>query len=307
MIEIRNVTKEYGQHTAVDDVSLSVSAGETMGLLGPNGAGKTTLMRMITGYLPPTSGEVFVAGFDMYEQPDEVKKRVGYLPEHPPIYLDMTVKEYLCFAGEIHGLEGSALKEGIEKAADYCGISDKLGRLAGNLSKGYRQRVGLAQALIHDPEILILDEPTVGLDPKQVIEIRGLISGLGKNRTVLLSSHILQEVKAVCTSVAIIHNGRLLVTDSIDSLSERLGDRQSLFLRVARRDRVNMAGLEAVQGVLRVKETGDGVFELSVSSDRDCREEISRAVVHMDAGLLELRSLSSSLEDIFLRVIADEG
>lgn len=307
MIEIRNVTKKYGQHTAVDDVSMSVSAGETMGLLGPNGAGKTTLMRMITGYLPPTSGEVLVAGFDMYEQPDEVKKRVGYLPEHPPIYLDMTVKEYLGFAGEIHGLEGSALKEGIEKAADYCGISDKLGRLAGNLSKGYRQRVGLAQALIHDPEILILDEPTVGLDPRQVIEIRGLISGLGKNRTVLLSSHILQEVKAVCTSVAIIHNGRLLVTDRIDSLSERLGDRQSLFLRVAHRDRVNMAGLEAVQGVMRVKETGDGVFELSVSSDRDCREDISRAVVQMDAGLLELRSLSSSLEDIFLRVIADEG
>ena len=307
MIEIRSVTKKYGQHTAVDAVSMSVSAGETMGLLGPNGAGKTTLMRMITGYLPPTGGEVLVAGFDMYEQPDEVKKRVGYLPEHPPVYLDMTVREYLGFAGEIHGLGGAALKEGIEKAAEYCGISDKLGRLTGNLSKGYRQRVGLAQALIHDPEILILDEPTVGLDPRQVIEIRELISGLGRNRTVLLSSHILQEVKAVCTSVAIIHNGRLLVTDRIDSLSERLGQQQNLYLRVARRGRVDMAVLEAVQGVLDVKEIGDGAFELSVAAGRDCREDISKAVVEMDAGLLELRSLSLTLEDIFLKVITEEG
>jgi ABC-2 type transport system ATP-binding protein len=204
MISINNLTKNYGESVVVNNISLTVQKEEILGLLGPNGAGKTTTMRMITGYVPPSQGNITIDGLDVFEHPFEVKKKTGYMPEQPPLYYDMTTRECLTFVAEIHGLRGERIRESIERVSELCGITHMLNRLTGNLSKGYRQRVGLAQALIHDPEILILDEPTAGLDPKQIIEIRDLIKRLGSERTVILSSHILPEVTNVCKRIAII-------------------------------------------------------------------------------------------------------
>lgn len=303
MIHIENLTKIFGQHEAVKSVSFSVERGETLGLLGPNGAGKTTTMRMITGYLPPTDGRVLINDLDMFDHPQEVKKQIGYLPEQPPLYLDMTVMEYLRFTAQIRRVTSLHIKDNINRVAELCGISDKLGRLTGNLSKGYRQRVGLAQALVHDPKILILDEPTSGLDPQQIIEIRELIKELGKERTVILSSHILQEVTSICRKVAIINEGRLVACDTIDNLSQDLETGQRIIVHVAKMDKVNFDKLKSLPHVKMVEKVSDEKFEIEVESGHDIRETISTSLAEMGTGLLEMKTRSLSLEDIFLKAV----
>jgi ABC-2 type transport system ATP-binding protein len=304
MIQLENLTKRFGQHLAVDGVSFSVGRGETMGLLGPNGAGKTTMMRMITGYLPPNDGRVVIDDLDMYDQPREVKKRIGYLPEQPPVYMDLTVREYLDFAARIRGVPPGRIRQQIGQVAERCGIADKLGRLTGNLSKGYRQRVGLAQALIHDPDILILDEPTVGLDPVQIVEIRELVRQLGRERTVILSSHIMQEITTICEKVAIINQGRLVAFDSITNLSTAMSAGQRLVVVVARPDRLNCTKLAAVSHIRSVKDLGEGCIEIIGEAGFDLREKVSGEVQAMDAGLLELRLVGLTLEEVFLKAIS---
>lgn len=304
MIQLENLTKRFGQHIAVNGVSFTVGRGETMGLLGPNGAGKTTMMRMITGYLPPNDGRVVIDSLDMFDQPSEVKKRIGYLPEQPPVYMDLTVREYLEFAARIRAVPGSRIKQQIELVAERCGISDKLNRLIGNLSKGYRQRVGLAQALVHDPDILILDEPTVGLDPVQIIEIRELVRQLGRERTVILSSHIMQEITTICQKVAIINKGSLVAFDTIANLSAAMSTGQRLLVTVARPEKVDYGRLGSLPHVLSVETREGGGVELFGESGCDLREVIAGEIQAMDAGLLELRLISLTLEEVFLKAIS---
>lgn len=306
MIKVENLTKTFGQHNAVKSVSFTVEIGDTLGLLGPNGAGKTTIMRMITGYLPPTDGRVLINDIDMFEQPDEVKKTIGYLPEHPPLYLDMTVTEYLEYTAQIQGVSHNNLKKNIDSVAELCGIADKLGRLTGNLSKGYKQRVGLAQALVHNPDILVLDEPTSGLDPKQIIEIRELIKDLGSKRTVILSSHILQEVTSICQKIAIINEGRLAACDSIDNLSKNIDSGQKIFIHVANLGKVNFDEIKSLSHVIKVAKISADSFEIEVETGHDIRESVSSSLTKMEAGLLEMKTESLSLEDVFLKAVTGE-
>jgi ABC-2 type transport system ATP-binding protein len=306
MINIENLTKTFGQHNAVQSVSFSVDKGDTLGLLGPNGAGKTTTMRMITGYLPPTEGRVLVNDMDMFDHPQEVKKKIGYLPEQPPLYLDMTVQEYLTFTAQIRGVNTSEIRGNVENVAGLCGIADKLGRLTGNLSKGYRQRVGLAQALVHEPEILILDEPTSGLDPQQIIEIRELIKELGRERTVILSSHILQEVTSVCRKVAIINEGRLVACDTIENLSQDLERGQRIICSVAHPGKIDFEVLQSLPHVKKVEQLSADKFAIEVDSGQDIREAVSSFLAGAGAGLLEMKTETLSLEDIFLKAVTGE-
>ena len=237
MIEVRGLTKKYGTFTAVDDISFTVEKGQILGFLGPNGAGKTTTMRILTGYLPPTSGTALVAGYDVQEQSMEVRRRIGYLPESPPLYNDMTVREYVDFCAALKGVPRNKRAEAVSATLEQCGLEDRVNQLIGTLSKGYRQRTGLAQALVHDPEVLILDEPTIGLDPAQIIEIRELIKGLAGNHTVILSTHILPEVSVTCQAVAIIHQGKLCAADSLENLTRGHGESlEEIFLRVISSD-----------------------------------------------------------------------
>ncbi len=300
MITVNELTKKYGDLTAVNDVSFTVQRKEILGFLGPNGAGKTTTMRMITGYVPPSHGSVLIDGMDVFEHSYEVKARIGYMPEQPPLYYDMTARECLVFVAEIHGMRGSKVRTSIEKVSELCGITHMLDRLTGNLSKGYRQRVGLAQALIHDPEVLILDEPTSGLDPGQIIEIRALIKSLGKERTVILSSHILPEVTNVCNRVAIINNGKLVAVDTIEKLSDSLSGGSQFTVKVIRPERVLTEKIVSIEGVTEIIKGDDNSFILTVIGGAPVFEQISSQIVDMGAGLVEMRELSMTLEDIFL-------
>jgi len=230
MIEVEGLIKRYGDFTAIEDVSFRVKKGEIVGFLGPNGAGKTTTMRVITGFLPATEGKVHVAGFGVFEEPMEVKKRIGYLPEQPPVYNDMTVQEYLRFVAKIKGVPRSERSSAMDRVVQRCGLKDVLKTVIGKLSKGYKQRVGLAQAMIHDPEVLILDEPTIGLDPKQIIEIRKLIKSLSGDHTIILSTHILQEVSMICERVIIVHEGRVVADDTLEDITAQ-GTLESMFLK----------------------------------------------------------------------------
>jgi ABC-2 type transport system ATP-binding protein len=306
MISINNLTKNYGESVVVNNISLTVQKEEILGLLGPNGAGKTTTMRMITGYVPPSQGNITIDGLDVFEHPFEVKKKTGYMPEQPPLYYDMTTRECLTFVAEIHGLRGERIRESIERVSELCGITHMLNRLTGNLSKGYRQRVGLAQALIHDPEILILDEPTAGLDPKQIIEIRDLIKRLGSERTVILSSHILPEVTNVCKRIAIINNGKLMAVDTIEKLSDRLGQGRQIALKVNRPDLMQTDTISSIEGVTNIIKDSDNSFVLNISGGDEVLENISSAIVNMGAGLRELKEKNMTLEEIFLKIIAGE-
>ncbi len=234
MIEVAHLSKRYGDLTAIHDVSFTASTGQILGFLGPNGAGKTTTMRIITGFMPATSGTVRVEGYDVFEQSQEVRRRIGYLPENPPLYNDMTVASYLRFAARLKGMGRAAVEAGLERVLETCGLGQVAHRLCGHLSKGYRQRVGLAQALIHDPPVLVLDEPTIGLDPRQIIDIRRLIKSLGANRTVVLSTHILPEVQQVCDKVVIISDGRVVVEDSLEHLTEGTTLEQVFIRSIAR-------------------------------------------------------------------------
>lgn len=312
MIEINHLVKKYGSHVAVDDLSLTVEPGKIYGFLGPNGAGKSTTMNIITGYLAATSGEVKINGFDVLKQPEEAKKCVGYLPELPPLYMDMTVKEYLDFVAELKKIEKSLRAGYVKEAMKITKTEEVSGRLIRNLSKGYRQRVGFAQAVLGYPEILILDEPTVGLDPKQIIEIRDLIKELGKKHTIILSSHILSEISAVCDHVFIISHGKLVASDSTENLLERMTGAQEIELLVkAEEDTVETAIREIAQ-VERCEKTEskeDGAVQLLVTAkkDADVREAIYHTCVEHHMPILEMKAASKSLEDVFLELTSQEG
>ncbi len=316
MISVKELTKRYARNTAVEHISFEVEKGQIVGFLGPNGAGKTTTMRMLTCFLPPTSGTATVAGFDVLEQPLEVKKRIGYLPETPPLYPEMRTVEYLTFVGKLKGLSGSELRQRIDSVCERCAITDVKNKLLGKLSKGYRQRVGLAQAIIHNPEVLILDEPTAGLDPKQINETRELIRSLAGNHTIILSTHILPEVEQTCEKVIIINKGKLVATDSVSNLQSRARGVESMLVEVAGRNgdldaTKAQQKLEQVSGVSRVvfkeRRENRSVFEVESRKDQFIRGDLARAVVQAGWDLNELRPASVSLEEIFLKLTTDQS
>jgi ABC-2 type transport system ATP-binding protein len=311
MIKVEGLSKRYARNTAVDNISFEVEKGQVVGFLGPNGAGKTTTMRILTCFMPPTAGSANVAGFDVMQHPMEVKKRIGYLPEVPPLYPDMEVVEYLNFVGKLKGLAGADLHRRVDEVSERCSVADVKTRLIGKLSKGYRQRVGLAQAIIHNPEVLILDEPTAGLDPKQIIETRSLIKSLSGDHTIILSTHILPEVEQICERVIIITKGKLVATDSVKNLTNRLRGSESIGVEVeARNGTLDVAAVRAkfeqVPGVSRVvfKETRGNrhIFEVESLQGRSIRGDLARSVVESGWNLNELRSLAFSLEEIFLQL-----
>ena len=310
MIEVQHLTKRYGRVTAVDDVSFRVEPGEILGFLGPNGAGKTTTMRILTGYMPASEGRATVAGYDVFTHPIEAKRRTGYLPETPPLYPDMTVREYLDFVARIKGVPSAERKSRVDAVMQRTHVADMASRHCGKLSKGYRQRVGLAQAIIHNPEVLILDEPTAGLDPKQIIETRGLIRGLAGDHTIVLSTHILPEVSQTCQRVVIISKGRVVAVDTPDNLTARLRGAETMYLQVDAGGADVPSVLSAIAGVTSVApadmRSGSGAFEVVSEQGRDLRREISREVVTRGWGLLELRPMRVSLEEVFLQVTTEE-
>jgi ABC-2 type transport system ATP-binding protein len=310
MIEVDRLTKRYGPVAAIQDVSFSVDKGAIVGFLGPNGAGKTTTMRILSCFMPATGGSARVAGFDIFEQSLEVRRRIGYLPENVPLYGDMTVTQYLDFVADVKGLGRSARRRRVGEVTERCLIADVRERLIGRLSKGYRQRVGLAQALVADPEVLILDEPTVGLDPKQIIEIRTLVKSLAGAHTVILSTHILPEVSMVCGGVVIINRGRIVASGPLDRLMDELSPVARVQVQVQGPADLVGASLRALAGVRRVETRGaaDGTATFVVETDRarDVRADVVQLVTQQRWGLLELRSLALSLEDLFIRVVAGE-
>ena len=311
MITVEGVSKRYGQHLAVDDISFKVDPGEIVGFLGPNGAGKSTTMNIITGYLSATAGTVAVDGYDVLEAPNEVKRRVGYLPELPPLYLDMTVREYLRFVARLKKADRSA-PERQERILELAGIAHVRERLIKNLSKGYRQRVGLAQALVGNPKVLILDEPTIGLDPHQIIEIRSLIRELGHEHTIILSSHILPEVSAVCSRVIIINRGKLVASDTTANLGRRLHDSNQFRLRVAGAEADALAALRGVPGVQAVSAQGSvepGTVELRVetAAGADPRRAIFHALGKADLPIFLMTAMDYTLEEIFLQLTTEDA
>ena len=312
MIEVESLTKRYGRATAVDGVSFRVEKGEILGFLGPNGAGKTTTMRILTCYLPPTGGTARVGGYDVYEQPMEVRRRVGYLPETPPLYPDMSVRDYLDFCAKIKGVSSGDRKGKVGDAIEKCRVGDVRTTLIGKLSKGYRQRVGLAQAILHNPDVLILDEPTAGLDPKQIIETRELIRGLGGDHTIILSTHILPEVSMTCGRVVIIDKGRVVAEDSPENLTRRLAGAGTLRLEIRGEEIPVLDTLRAVPGVLAARLQGGQkevlVVDVEAEAGRDVRAELASALVTGGHGLLGLQQVGMSLEEIFLELTTtDQG
>ena len=310
MIEISNLVKKYGDHVAVDNLSLTIEPGKIYGLLGPNGAGKSTTMNILTGYIGATSGTVKINGYDILNQPEEAKKCVGYLPELPPLYMDMTVAEYLKFVAELKKIEKKKRKEMINDAMEMTGVSDVSERLIKNLSKGYRQRVGFAQAVLGYPQIIILDEPTVGLDPKQIIEIRELIKKLGENHTVILSSHILTEISAVCDHVFIISKGKLVASDATENLINLMSTEQNIDIIAKCDEAVAHQVIENVSDVKEVKfeqpEEDDTVkFVVRAQKGCDIREGLFKAFCDRNITLLEMHSAVKSLEDVFLELTVE--
>jgi gliding motility-associated transport system ATP-binding protein len=310
VIEVEHLTKRYGPVTAVDDISFSVQRGEILGFLGPNGAGKTTTMRVLTGYMPPTDGRAVVAGYDVFEQPIEAKRRTGYLPETPPLYPDMTVRDYLAFVSRIKGVPRGERTGRVNEMMEKTRIADVADRHCGKLSKGYRQRVGLAQALMHNPDVLILDEPTAGLDPKQIIETRQLIKALAGDHTIILSTHILPEVSQTCQRVVIINRGRVVAVDTPDNLTSRLRGSETMYLQVDAAGADVASVLQRVSGVTRVAITDTKQqivgYEVDSETGRDVRRELAAAIVGRGWGLLEMRPMRLSLEEIFLHVTTEE-
>jgi ABC-2 type transport system ATP-binding protein len=315
MISVKDLSKKYARNKAVDHISFEVERGQIVGFLGPNGAGKTTTMRILTCFLPPSSGTATVAGFDVLEQPLEVKKRIGYLPEAPPLYLEMRTAEYLTFVGRLKGLSGAELRHRVDTVCDRCAVGDVKNKLLGKLSKGYRQRVGLAQAIIHNPDVLILDEPTAGLDPKQINETRDLIKSLAGDHTIILSTHILPEVEQTCEKVIIINKGKLVATDSVNNLQSRARGAETVLVEVAGRNGdVDSAAvqrrLEKVAGVSRVvfkeKRQNRSSFEVESQKNRFARGDLARAVVEAGWDLNELRPAAVSLEEIFLQLTGEQ-
>jgi ABC-2 type transport system ATP-binding protein len=309
VIEVQHLTKRYGPVTAVDNVSFRAESGEILGFLGPNGAGKTTTMRIITGYMPASEGKAVVAGFDVFDQPIEAKKRTGYLPETPPLYPDMTIREYLLFVAKIKGLRKDIASR-VNEVMKRTWITDMADRQCGKLSKGYRQRVGLAQAIIHNPDVLVLDEPTAGLDPKQIIETRQLIRELAGSHTIVLSTHILPEVSQTCSKVVIINKGKVVAIDTPHALTERLRGTVTMFVEAEGNTDDLVSAMGSVPGVVRVAvtETRDGSTGFEVDSEKgaDIRRGLAHAIVGAGHGLLEMRPMRMSLEDIFLSLTTEE-
>ncbi|MHB1150682.1 MAG: ABC transporter ATP-binding protein [Eubacteriales bacterium] len=311
MIEVKNLTKKYGDHTAVSNLNFTVEKGKIYGFLGPNGAGKSTTMNIITGCLAATEGQVIIDGHDIFEEPKAAKSHIGYLPEQPPVYPEMTPYEYLRFVGTAKGLRKADLAEQIERVINETQIDDVRNRLIKNLSKGYRQRVGIAQAMLGDPEIIILDEPTVGLDPKQIIEIRALIKSLGEQRTVILSSHILPEVSAICDYVMIISKGRLVASDTLENLSNYLTGDKTMDLTIRGEEGKIRMALNEIAGILEYEITpskeGAGIFEIIIKSDRsaDIREAVYFAFCDLRYPVLNMVNEIITLEDVFLRLTTD--
>ena len=311
MIEVKNLTKSYGDKLAVDNISFRANNGEILGFLGPNGAGKSTTMNILTGYLSSTSGEVYINGKEILENPIEAKKEIGYLPEFPPLYLDMTVKEYLCFIYELKGCKlprNTHLKE----ICELVKIDNVYNRMIKNLSKGYKQRVGLAQALVGNPRVLTLDEPTVGLDPKQIIEIRTLIRKLGKNHTVILSSHILTEVQAVCDRIVVINKGRIVADDTADNLSSALTADHKLIARIDGPREEVVKVISSIPGVVNVladmqREKGVWEYNIEAVEGTDIRRELNKRLWSRSWYILGLRSSELTLEDIFLKLTMGES
>lgn len=311
MIEIQNLTKSYGQIKAVDNISFTVEKGEVLGFLGPNGAGKSTTMNIITGFIPSTEGTVKVCGYDIMESPAEVKKRIGYLPELPPLYMDMTVSEYLNFVADLKDVSKKQKKNQMADIMELVKLTDVRGRLVKNLSKGYKQRVGLAQSLLGNPEVLILDEPTVGLDPKQIIEIRKLIKALGKQHTIILSSHILPEVSAVCERVVIINKGKIAAVDTPENLSKGMNTVSKLSATIAGPKSSIVGAIEEIYGIKYVEphmEKSKDVYEYVIESDKeiDVRRPLFFAMAKLGYPIIELKSLDLTLEDIFLQLTMQE-
>jgi len=318
MISVEGLSKRYARNTAVDNISFEVQKGQIVGFLGPNGAGKTTTMRILTCFLPPSAGKASVAGFDVLEQPLEVKRRIGYLPETPPLYPEMEVEDYLRFVGKLKGIPGAELPRRLSDAMEKCAVADVRNKLIAKLSKGYRQRVGLAQAIIHNPEVLILDEPTSGLDPKQIHETRELIKGLAGDHTIILSTHILPEVESICERVIIISKGKVVATDTVDHLTNRLRGSESMLVEVEPRDSAIpldpqevQRRLEQVAGVSRVVARDIRSvrlqFEVESLQNRTIRAELARAVVESGWNLNELRPVALSLEEVFLQLTSSDA
>ncbi len=312
MIEVKGLTKIYGQHEAARDITFSVAPGEVVGFLGPNGAGKTTTMNMLTGYLSPTAGTASIGGHDVLEEPREVKRLIGYLPETPPLYPEMTVVQFLRFVARIKGTPPAGRKADLERILELTGIRDMRDRLIRNLSKGYKQRVGLAQALVGSPPVLILDEPTIGLDPRQIIEIRNLVRDLGREHTIILSSHILPEVTAVCGRVIIVHRGRIVASDTIGNLSRKLAGSTGLTVRIEGPEPAALAEIRAAPEVAKASSMGSrepGTVDLRINGrgDADVRRPVARALARAGCTILSMRTADIDLEDIFIQVTREEA
>jgi ABC-2 type transport system ATP-binding protein len=306
LIEILGLTKYYGRVEALRNVSFSVARGEVVGFLGPNAAGKTTTLRILTGYLPATSGSATVAGYDVFNDSLEVRKRIGYLPETVPLYPEMTVRSYLGFCARLRGVSRPDRDARVADAVEKGRLGEVRDTIIGRLSKGFRQRVGIAQALVHDPEVLILDEPTIGLDPRQIIETRELIKGLGRDHTIILSTHILPEVSMTCSRVVIINRGRIVAEDSTEGLAARLRSSTRLLVRVLRPESDAAAALAGLGGVTGVRHEDESTFLVESKLDADVREAVARLAVDRNWGLVELRPVELSLEDVFLHVTTEE-
>jgi ABC-2 type transport system ATP-binding protein len=307
MIQVSHLTKIYGPRTAINDLNFEIKAGEIVGFLGPNGAGKSTTMKILTGFMPATSGTAKIAGYDVFENPIEVKRNVGFLPENPPLYFEMTVADYLEFAATIHGVDRQKIKKSVHNALEKTALTEVRNRLIGNLSKGYKQRVGLAQALVHDPKVLILDEASVGLDPKQIIEIRQLIKGLGGEHTVILSSHILPEVTATCQRIIVINKGQIVATDTIEELTRRINKGQSYLMTV---QSLSDEGLKALRSISGVKQVSSQDQKISIElgdSKTEIRPQLLETALKNGMGVLEFSAEKLSLEEIFLQLTTVEN
>ena len=312
MIELKNITKYYGDFPAVTNISFKIEKGEIVGLLGPNGAGKSTTMKMITGFMPPTSGELSVGGNDIVSQSIEARRRIGYLPETVPLYTDMTVYSYIEYMGLLRGLNKKNIKSKIDNVIEICKLEDYRNSLISKLSKGFRQRVGISQAIIHEPEVLVLDEPTIGIDPNQVVETRQLIKNLSGEHTLILSSHILPEVSSICERVLIIHEGEIAASDTIENLSSLMSGKNKVEADIIGSPQAIVAELEKINGVKLVqfsinKSSNEfSTFSIESEINSDIRSEISKIIINNDWGLIRLQSMGMSLEDIFLQITTSE-
>jgi ABC-2 type transport system ATP-binding protein len=303
MIEVENLLKKYGELLAVNDLSFNVEKGKIWGLLGPNAAGKTTTMRILTGYLPATDGRASVAGFDVFQQPNELKKSIGYLPEVLPLYPEMTVHSFLNFVAEIKQTPSPKRKDAVEKSMEISGLESVRGRLIKNISRGFKQRVGIAQALIHDPQVLILDEPTIGLDPAQIIEIRKLIKSLKGEHTILLSTHILAEMTQTCDGAVIINEGNLMASGSLEELTASFKEKEGVVIKLRQHGKEIPSLLGKIPGVAKISQDVDE-FTIEWGKGMDLRDEITKLIVEKELGLTEMRPLAMNIEELYLSAIS---